>query len=65
MKTEQQLARIALELNAIDATYSKLRYLQISPKNNSWSYYCKFVSYNISQFLYENEYMQKYNPARF
>ena len=62
MKTEAQLARTELELNAIDAAYAMMRHLGYRPGHDTWKAYCQRLSYKLSDALSTNEYRQSLRP---
>ena len=56
IKTEAQLARTELELNAIDSAYSMMRYLQFNPKNDTWSRHLQALNDKIVDALERAEF---------
>jgi len=60
-KTEAELARSDLELNAVDSAYSEMRYLGYRPKQDTWSSYCRALNYKLADALERREFWQT-NP---
>lgn len=56
IKTESQLARTELELQALDRAYSMVRYLGFSPKHDSWKSYCYRLNKKIAEEIEVSEY---------
>jgi len=57
MKTEAQLARTEMELNAIDNAREMMRYLGFSPHNgDTWKRHCEELNYKLVDELKRGEF---------
>ena len=56
MKSEKELARAELEVNCILSAKSMLRYLNYSPKQDSWKAYCRAFGSKLDDELTKAEY---------
>lgn len=55
-KTDAELARTELELNAVSSAYADIRYLGYRPGQDTWSSYCQAVNFKLADAIKRGEF---------